>query len=275
MAQNVIIRGVTYTGVEKLSLPVSGGSALFRDTSAADAAASDIVRGKTAYGANGLITGTHDLPSGSISITDNGTVDVTNYATAVVNVQGGGGATLLAAWDFTSSLTDSVNGFAATLGGSATQDSSGVSIPNLNSYVTFPLATKAVFRTYEIDMGSMSYYGSAGANRRLFMFNGGGGFIYRSTGKWSFYDRNSGGTWATDSSLSSFDYFANSTIKIYIDENGYFHIYKDGTLVYEPNRPFYSASDFYGVTYGIRLGMDAYSGASSVITGFRIYEGQV
>lgn len=71
MAQDVIVRGVTYTGVEKLALPVSGGSALFRDTSAADAAASDILRGKTAYGANGLITGTHDLPSGSISITDN------------------------------------------------------------------------------------------------------------------------------------------------------------------------------------------------------------
>lgn len=182
---------------------------------------------------------------------------------------------LLASWDFTSSLTDSVNGFAATLGGAATQDSSGVSIPNLNSYITFPLVTKAVFRTYELDMGSMSYYGSSGANRRLFMFNSGGGFIFRSTGKWSFYDRASGGTWATDSSLTSFDYFANSTIKIYIDENRYFHVFKDGTLVYEPNRPFYSASDFYGVTYGIRLGMEAYSGASSVIKGFRVYEGQV
>ena len=275
MAQDVIVRGVTYTGVEKLSLPISGGAATFRDTSDADAAAGDILNGKKAYGSSGAITGSYNPPSGSISITDNGTVDVTNYATAIVNVQGGGGSKLLAAWDFTSSLTDSVNSFVATLGGSASQSSAGVSIPDLNSYITFPLATKAVFRTYEIDMGSMSYYGGSGANRRLFMFNGGGGFIYRTTGKWSFYDRNSGGTWATDSSLTSFDYFANSTIKIYIDESGYYHIYKDGTLVYEPNRPFYSASDFYGVTYGLRLGMDTYSGASSVITGFRIYEGQV
>lgn len=57
MAQDVIVRGVTYTGVEKLNLPISGGSALFRDTSDGDAAASDVLSGKKAYNANGGING--------------------------------------------------------------------------------------------------------------------------------------------------------------------------------------------------------------------------
>jgi hypothetical protein len=58
MAQNVIINGVTYQNCPEVDIPKSGGgTAKFFDTASADAAAGDILTGKTAYGANGSVSG--------------------------------------------------------------------------------------------------------------------------------------------------------------------------------------------------------------------------
>ena len=58
MAQNVIINGVTYQSVPEVDIPKSGGgTAKFYDTSGANAAAGDILTGKTAFGASGSISG--------------------------------------------------------------------------------------------------------------------------------------------------------------------------------------------------------------------------
>lgn len=79
MAQNVIINGVTYQSVPEVDIPKSGGgTAKFYDTASADAAATNILTGKTAYGASGEITGSmanNGSTSGTIS-TKAGTVTV-------------------------------------------------------------------------------------------------------------------------------------------------------------------------------------------------------
>lgn len=58
MAQNVIINGVTYQNVPEVNIPKSGGgTAKFMDTADANALATEILSGKTAY-VNGVkVTG--------------------------------------------------------------------------------------------------------------------------------------------------------------------------------------------------------------------------
>lgn len=79
MAQNVIINGVTYANVPEVDIPKSGGgTAKFYDTAGANASASDILTGKTAFGASGSVSGSmanNGSTSGEIS-TKAGTVTI-------------------------------------------------------------------------------------------------------------------------------------------------------------------------------------------------------
>lgn len=67
MAQNIRINGVTYSDVPYISIPLAEGNddAAFYDTTDADAAAGDVLSGKTFFGANGSVNG---------SMTNNGAV---------------------------------------------------------------------------------------------------------------------------------------------------------------------------------------------------------
>ena len=79
MAQNVIINGVTYASVPEVDIPKSGGgTAKFYDTAGADAAAGDILSGKSAFGSSGEISGSmanNGSTGGTIS-TKAGTVTI-------------------------------------------------------------------------------------------------------------------------------------------------------------------------------------------------------
>lgn len=79
MAQNVIINGVTYSSVPEVDIPKSGGgTAKFYDTASANAAAGDILTGKTAFGASGSVGGSmpNNGGTGGTISTKSGTVTI-------------------------------------------------------------------------------------------------------------------------------------------------------------------------------------------------------
>lgn len=79
MSQSVVINGTTYSNVPQVQIPKSGGgTAVFYDTSDADARTGDILTGKKAYGSSGAVSGSmanNGDTSGTISTKD-GTVSI-------------------------------------------------------------------------------------------------------------------------------------------------------------------------------------------------------
>ena len=97
-SKNIVLKGATWNGVESVDFPVSGGgTALYVETSDADATAADIANGKKAYVNGSLIIGSATAPVLTTkSITQNGTYNASSdsadgYSSVTVNVSGGGG----------------------------------------------------------------------------------------------------------------------------------------------------------------------------------------
>lgn len=161
----------------------------------------------------------------SKTITQNGTYDASDdsadgYSSVTVNVSGG-----LEEWDLTQSSVGLIRGIGLGLS-SVTIGSSGAVFDGTNDAIRLPTAWNGM--TFEVDVASMNL--SDGAHRRFIMSTSQNGLIYRMTGVWAFYY----GNWV-DSSETDGSFFDGSTVKVHVDENGYWHIYKDGTLWWEPN----------------------------------------
>lgn len=180
----------------------------------------DIGNSSVIYRTNGTVTPV--LPTLiTKSITENGTYNassdnVDGYSQVTVNVPTAPSGMLV--MNFTNiSSPFTLNG--------VSYGATGAVFDNTSDYIDLPFFHAGM--EIEIDVASISL--GQNANRRFFSSYRNQGFLYRNNNVWSFYN----GSWY-DTDISDSAYFDNSTVKIVVDSNNYWHIYKDDVLIFEP-----------------------------------------
>lgn len=197
------------------------------------------------------------------NITANGTYDTTENNEVTVNVSGGGGgggsSDAYISFDFTK--------FSGTIAG-VSYGSAGATFPS-GGDAFIPILPMKNDITIYIDVASMRL--SSGTHRRFIMNAQTTGFIYRSNGKWAVYSNNG---WE-ESSITDGNFFDNSTVKVYVDASSKWHIYKNGTLVWEPTLSLSMAFNANAYMSSVpQIGSkDGNIINNAVITGLRIYNG--
>lgn len=168
---------------------------------------------------------------------------------------------LLYKWDFTKSITDEIQHLTAT--GTFETTSEGVYLSTVNSYVMFS-DLFASNHSYQFDITANSVPSRGNSHGRFIMITTERGFIYRSTGYWSFW----AGNWdAHDTSKTNINAIVGKTVTLYVDANNYWHIYIDGVSFLDWNAP----CD--GTNLQIGSGQNSLYGIT--VSGVRIYEGEV
>lgn len=171
------------------------------------------------------------------------------------DTRGSGGGDAFLTLDFTKYGTRTING--------VQYSENGALFSGTSNYIILTSFSTAIkdFTLY-LDIGAFLLQADPNLHRRFIAVGESSGLIYRyQTNKWAFY----GGSWE-DSSIEDPAFFSNSKLKIYVDQNDKWHIYKDDILVFEP-------TEAYRVVNSFTIG----SGSQSINTGLfksaRLYNG--
>lgn len=194
--------------------------------------------------------GGSDLPPHSS--TDAGKVlTVADDGTLEWDEAGSGGGEYLLAYDYTKFGSRTIRG--------VVYSENGALLNADGSEIILPITFNNISLFIDVEKLQLT----SDNNKRFIMGEYNQGLIYRNTGAWGFY----GGTSAWEmTELTDGNLFDGSTVKVYIDGDNKWHIYKDGVLIFEP----VNALPITTLTIGSYNGNSIQGG---IITGARIYNG--
>ena len=247
---------------------------------------------ETVASADYTLSGTLTVGTSTITVSYGGKTDT--FTVTVVSA-------LLYKWDFTNSLTDEIGGRTASL-----LAKSGVSAPTQSSNgITFNAATQRIYfsggdynltgKTIEYDVSSCQFAGNSSYHIRHVVISntdtsGGYGmspFVFRARYGWYSYgySASSGTTrawastpWISGTTSTVVDVMSGKTVKIVIGSDGHtVSLYINNELIGTRTDNYFDARCKYLMfggqkTYDQSKGDQCYN---LVLTGFRIYEGEV
>ncbi len=261
------LRGALYPPANLVSISAvyTQGSKTVYDTDSLDSLKSDLVvtanydngtsEAVSSYTLSGSLTrGTSTITATYGGKTATFTVEVTHYTIPP-----------LYNWDLTTSLTDTIEGQIATLGGSATQDANGVTFANTDSYIELG-DLYAKNRTIEVDVADSGSLAIA-TNGRLIALRATWGTGYdtgavfqKTTSSWTIYT----GAWVTASTVLGLNDIKGQTVTLKITSSQV-RLYIGDTLVA-------TGGTWNPKGNGIRIGCDNNSINGLTVTAVRIYE---
>lgn len=246
--------GAGKDGFSEVNVAVSGGTPNLQSKTVTPSASQQTVQPDSGYDglSSVVVNGDADLVAGNIK------KGVEIFGVTGSYEGSGDGSEYIEEWDLSQSLTGKLHNISINAYNTAIS-SAGVVFDSATAYLMIPISWNGI--TIEVDVATMNL--ERNQHRRFIMVSEGLGLIYRNTGVWGFYS-NSG--WATDSGETDGSFFDDCTVKVVVDTNGYWHIYKDGILWWEPNRP----QTISGSNRQIRIGSNDQSINNAIITGIRL-----
>ena len=129
-------------------------------------------------------------------------------------------------FDFTKSFTDTLKNYTASTSNVSISDN-GATFTGSAGYIGVIVYPPLI--TYEIEVGTLK----RGSNHtRFLMYKSDSGLVYRNTGYWAFWR----GSWES-AHINDFNFFNNSTVKVAVDVNYAWKVYKNDVLVISSEGP--------------------------------------
>lgn len=135
--------------------------------------------------------------------------------------------------------------------------SEGATFTNTSAYIPLSISVNDI--TLYVDVDNITTMPSD--STRFIMGSATEGLAYRNTGYWGLY---ASAYWAM-SDISDPDFFDDSSVKVYIDSENHWHVYKDNVVVFEPTRSLSPTQLTIGSTNDYSI--------EGLIRGARIYNG--